>query len=62
MAKPVVPPSLLKSIADANASVKGPVEGTKRPEASPNSGSTEIQSIRPARTAIAHQRGRNKGK
>ena len=62
MAKPVIPPVILKAIAAANATGKGPIEGTKRPEASPKSGATEIQSIRPARTAIAHQRGRNKGK
>ena len=62
MAKPVVPPALLKAIADANASVKDSPEEAKRMEASPKGGSTEIQSIRPARTAIAHQRGGNKGK
>ncbi len=62
MAKPTVPAALLKAIADANASAKGPAEKTKPAEASPKSGSKEIQSIRPARTAIAHQRGGNKGK
>ena len=60
MAKPIVPPELLKTLATANAT--GPLQGAKRPEASPKSGSKEIQSIRPARTAIAHQRGGNKGK
>jgi len=62
MAKPIVPPELLKTIATANATGEGPLQGAKRPEASPKSGSKEIQSIRPARTAIAHQRGGNKGK
>ncbi len=62
MPKPIIPPVLLKAITAANVTGKGPREGAKRPEASPTSGSTEIQSIRPARTAIAHQRGRNKGK
>ena len=64
MAKPIVPPDLLTAIAVASG--KGKVPATpgngKRTEASPRSGATEKQSIRPARTAIAHVRGGNKGK
>jgi hypothetical protein len=59
MAKPRVSPNLLKAIA--TAVVKGEAAG-KPVEASPRTGATEKQSIRPARTAIAHQRGGNKGK
>ena len=64
MAKPVVPPALLKAIAvaiprdkEAPAAIAG-----KHKEASPRDGASEKQSIRPARTAIAHARGGNKGK
>ena len=59
MAKPRVSPDLLKAIATAVVKEK-PVP--KPAEASPRTGATEKQSIRPARTAIAHQRGGNKGK
>jgi hypothetical protein len=64
MPKPVVPPAILSAIAAAiekekEASLPGAV---KHKEASPRSGATEKQSIRPARTAIAHSRGGNKGK
>jgi len=62
MAKPIVPPALLKAIAAVGATKKEPISGAKRPEASPTERLTERQSIRPARTAIAHQRGGNKGK
>jgi hypothetical protein len=62
MAKPIVPPALLKAIAAVGASKKEPISGAKSPEASPIERLTERQSIRPARTAIAHQRGGNKGK
>jgi len=62
MAKPIVPPALLKAIAAVGAAEKAPIQGAKRQEASPKEGATEKQSIRPARTAIAHQRGGNKGK
>nr|WP_320130979.1 hypothetical protein [uncultured Holophaga sp.] len=62
MAKPTVPPELLKTIADANGTGKGPLQGAKRKEGDPRAGSGIVQSIRPARTAIAHQRGGNKGK
>lgn len=62
MAKHVMSPVLLKAIAATNVTGKGSLEGAKRPEASPKSGAKEIQSIRPARTAIAHKRGGNKGK
>lgn len=58
MAKPVVPSVLLKTIAAALDQDK-PV---KRKEAEPKTGATEKQSIRPARTGIAHARGGNKGK
>ena len=64
MAKPRVSPDLLKAITTAIGKEEGgaaPAPG-KRKEASPRSGATEKQSIRPARTAIAHQRGGNKGK
>jgi hypothetical protein len=64
MAKPRVSPDILKAITTAipgEAPVPGPGAG-KRKEASPRSGATEKQSIRPARTAIAHMRGGNKGK
>jgi hypothetical protein len=59
MAKPRVPPTLLQAIAKA-ATI--PADAAPRREAEPRSGATEKQSIRPARTAIAHQRGGNKGK
>jgi hypothetical protein len=62
MAKPIVPPALLKAIAAVGVTQKGPIPGAKPPEASPVERLTERQSIRPARTAIAHQRGGNKGK
>jgi len=62
MAKPIVPPALLKAIAAVGATRKEPIPGGKHPEASPMERLTERQSIRPARTAIAHQRGGNKGK
>jgi hypothetical protein len=62
MAKPLVPSVILQAIAAANVKAQASCENSKRPEASPRSGATEIQSIRPARTAIAHQRGGNKGK
>jgi hypothetical protein len=59
MAKPRVPSHLLKAIATA----VGKDEASAKPkEASPRSGATEKQSIRPARTSIAHQMGGNKGK
>jgi hypothetical protein len=58
MAKPRVSPELLQAITVAAAKEKG----APRQEASPRSGATEKQSIRPARTAIAHKRGGNKGK
>jgi hypothetical protein len=60
MAKPIVPPALLKAIAAVGATKKGP--RANHSEASPQDRLTERQSIRPARTAIAHQRGGNKGK
>ena len=63
MARPKVPPTLLKAIG---AALPGDGEATPRPrerkEADPRTGATEKQSIRPARTAIAHRRGGNKGK
>jgi hypothetical protein len=58
MAKPRVSPHLLKAIT-AVVSAE-PAAGPK--EAAPRSVLTERQSIRPARTSIAHQRGGNKGK
>lgn len=58
MAKPRVSPDLLQAISKA-APAKG---AAPRKEASPRGGATEKQSIRPARTAIAHARGGNKGK
>jgi hypothetical protein len=57
MAKPRVSPDILKAIPTAI-----PKDAAKRKEASPRTGATEKQSIRPARTAIAHARGGNKGK
>jgi len=60
MPKPVVPPDLLKAIATAKDSAKP--GGGPRKEAEPRTGATEKQSIRPARTSIAHQMGGNKGK
>jgi len=59
MAKPRVSPDLLKTIATV---VGSPAVAAKPREANPRTGATEKQSIRPARTAIAHQRGGNKGK
>lgn len=58
MAKPVVPPNLLKTIA----TVLDQGKPVTRKEADPKTGATEKQSIRPARTGIAHARGGNKGK
>lgn len=62
MAKPIIPPALLKAIAAVGATKKEPIPGAKPSEASPTERLTERQSIRPARTAVAHQRGGNKGK
>lgn len=62
MAKPSVPPALLQAIVAVGVTRKGPIPGAKPPEASPMERLTERQSIRPARTAVAHQRGGNKGK
>jgi len=64
MAKIMVPPDILLAINAANEKVKEPSlpNRAKRKEADPKSGATEKQSIRPARTAIAHVRGGNKGK
>lgn len=66
MAKPIVPASLLqairKSLPVTGAASEAGGTPAARKEADPRSGATEIQSIRPARTAIAHQRGGNKGR
>ena len=62
IAKPLIAPDILKAITVALAKEKDVPAGTKPKEASPRSGATEKQSIRPARTAIAHARGGNKGK
>ena len=61
MARPKGPPTLLKAI---DAALPGDPKSAapQRKEADPRTGATEKQSIRPARTAIAHQRGGNKGK
>ena len=59
MAKPRVSPEILNTIATVS---KPAASASKRKEASPRAGATEKQSIRPARTAIAHQRGGNTGK
>ena len=61
MAKPRVSPDILKAITKALPKDAASPAG-RRPEASPRSGATEKQSIRPARTAIAHKNGGNKGK
>ena len=61
---PAISPDILKAITEARGKEKeasSPGAG-KRKEASPRSGATEKQSIRPARTAIAHVCGGNKGK
>jgi len=69
MARPKVPPTLLKAIGAALPGEKAPAAaGGKDPAAAgrkepdPRTRAAEKQSIRPARTAIAHQRGGNKGK
>ena len=62
MAKPIISPALLKAIVAVGVTEKGRIEGAKPLEASPKERLTERQSIRPARTAVAHQRGGNKGK
>ena len=64
MAKPLVPSELLTAITAAAGKAKeaSTPGGPKRKEADPRGGATEKQSIRPARTAIAHARGGNKGK
>jgi hypothetical protein len=59
MAKPRVSPEILNTITTVS---KPAASAARRKEASPRTGATEKQSIRPARTAIAHQRGGNKGK
>jgi hypothetical protein len=62
MAKPKVPAVLLKAINQA-LPTDGPAQAAaRRKEADPKAGATEKQSIRPARTSIAHQMGGNKGK
>ncbi len=61
MAKPRVSPDVLEALTTAIAKEKE-TGAVKRKEASPKSSLTERQSIRPARTSIAHQRGGNKGK
>jgi hypothetical protein len=58
VAKPKVSPEILAAIAKAKAAPAVP--GKK--EAKPKTTLTERESIRPARTSIAHQRGGNKGK
>jgi hypothetical protein len=61
MAKPLVSPKLLKAISTAVA--VEPEGAGKRKEANPvKHRKTERELIRPARTAIAHTRGGNKGK
>jgi hypothetical protein len=60
--KPTVPSALLNAIAAVGVTKKGPIPGAKPTEASPQERLTERQGIRPARTAIAHLRGGNKGK
>ena len=62
MAKPIVASDILKAISTAIAQEKAVPAGTKPREARPISGKTEREHIRPARTAIAHARGGNKGK
>lgn len=65
MAKiPPIAPDILKAITVASEKTKeaSAPGAAKRKEASPKGGATEKQSIRPARTAIAHARGGNKGK
>jgi hypothetical protein len=64
MAKPIVPSELLTAITAAAGKAKAASTpgAPKRKEADPRGGATEKQSIRPARTAIAHARGGNKGK
>ena len=61
---PQVSPNILLAITEASGKQKeaSAPGGGKKKEASPRSGATEHQSIRPARTAIAHARGGNKGK
>lgn len=58
MAKPAISPDILAAIRKAKAA---PAAAPK-PEARPKSSLTERESIRPARTSIAHQNGGNKGK
>lgn len=58
MANPKVSPDILAAIVKA----KEATAPAPRKEARPKSSLTERESIRPARTSIAHQRGGNKGK
>jgi hypothetical protein len=60
--KPTVPSALINAIAAVGVTKKAPIPGAKPVEASPQERLTERQRIRPARTAIAHLRGGNKGK
>jgi hypothetical protein len=61
---PRVSPDILQTLAQAREKAAQEAEpgAAKRKEAPPKSSLTAKESIRPARTSIAHQRGGNKGK
>ena len=59
MVKPRVSPDVLATLATVTAKER---KAAPRKEARPIAGKTERETIRPARTAIAHARGGNKGK
>ena len=59
MVKPRVSPDILATLATAAAKDR---KAAPPKEARPIAGKTEREAIRPARTAIAHARGGNKGK
>jgi hypothetical protein len=59
MVKPRLSPDVLATLATAIAKER---KIAPHKEAKPIAGKTERETIRPARTAIAHARGGNKGK
>jgi hypothetical protein len=59
---PRVSPDILQTLAKAREQAAAEPGAAKRKEAPPKESLTAKESIRPARTSIAHQRGGNKGK
>lgn len=60
---PRVSPDILNTLAQAREkAAQEAAPGAKRKEAPPKASLTAKEEIRPARSAIAHQRGGNRGK